>query len=533
MSGETGLKLWRFLPEYMPGHKTRPSGLGRVTGENFDMAVINTNIASINSQRELMGSATSLQTSLQRLSSGLRINSAKDDAAGLAIASRMSAQVSGLNQAVRNANDAISLSQTAEGALGESGTILNRIRDLAVQSANDTNSGTDRQALQQEVSQLQSELNRIAGETEFNGKKLLDGTFVAQQFQVGANANQVVDISMTSAKATDIGDQQAFSDGTSMQVATGTAAVPNSIAAQTLTVAGLKSIDVPITAGQSASDIANQVNLVSSDTGVTAHGRTMVDMTASGITGSSVFTFDLSAANAAGAQKATISVRVSNTSDLTTVAEAINAKSGQTGIAAIAKGGTVTLTNDSGDDIVIDNVSDGVGTGVLNVAAYDYDGTAGAFAPAAPTALNDGGNTSMRITGQVGFSSPDAYSVTSTTTGTLLSATAASVLADIGHVDISTQQGANDAISIADGALSYVNGIRAKLGAIQNRVESTISNLSTTAENLTAARSRIQDADFAKETGELTRSQVLQQAGMAMLAQANALPNQVLALLRS
>src|ERR1700755_2113043 len=180
------------------------------------MAVINTNIASLNAQRNLTSSADSLQPWLQRLSSGLRINSAKDDAAGLAIASRMSAQISGLNQAVRNANDAISLSQTAEGALRESSTILTRIRDLAVESANDTNSATDRAALQQEVSQLQQELNRVANETEFNGKKLLDRSFVAQQFQVGANANQTIAISMQSAKGSDIGSQQLGSGGSAV-----------------------------------------------------------------------------------------------------------------------------------------------------------------------------------------------------------------------------------------------------------------------------------------------------------------------------
>src|SRR5689334_9091519 len=162
------------------------------------MAVINTNISSLNAQRNLMSSAGTLQTALQRLSSGLRINSAKDDAAGLAIASRMSAQISGLNQAIRNANDGISLAQTAEGSLSQTSSMLTRIRDLAVQAANDSNSGTDRAALQQEVGQLQQEINRVANETEFNGKKLLDGTFVAQQFQVGANANQTVAISMNS-----------------------------------------------------------------------------------------------------------------------------------------------------------------------------------------------------------------------------------------------------------------------------------------------------------------------------------------------
>ena len=491
------------------------------------MAVINTNTASLNAQRNLTGSARTLETALKRLSSGLRINSAKDDAAGMAIASRMSAQVSGLNQAVRNANDAVSLSQTAEGALGESSNILRRIRDLAVQSANDTNSGTDRAALQQEVSQLQQELNRVANETEFNGKKLLDGTFVAQQFQVGANAHQSIAISMTSAKGTDIGDQQVFSDGTALQASAAAATVPatSAVAAQNVTVAGsVGSAVITLAGGESAKTIADAVNAQSQNTGVQAHARTMATLTA-GNTGT--FTFDLTGSNTTAAG---ISVQITNTADLSKVADAINAKAAQTGITAIAQGGTVTLTSEQGYDIGIGNVTDGA-AGTLSVAAYDYDGAAGAFTPAAVSLTNGTGST--RITGRMSFSASDAYTVTSSAAGTLFTAaTNASALSSVATINVGSQTGANDAISVIDGALNFVNGVRAGLGAIQNRVESTISNLSATAENLTAARSRIEDADFAKETAELTRSQVLQQAGMAMLAQANALPNNVLSLLR-
>jgi flagellin len=504
------------------------------------MAVINTNTASINAQRNLMSSNSTLQTSLRRLSSGLRINSAKDDAAGLAIASRMSAQVSGLNQAIRNANDAISLSQTAEGALGESGNILRRIRDLSVQSANDTNSGSDRIALQQEVGQLQQELNRIANETEFNGRKLLDGSFSAQQFQVGANANQTISIGMNSAKANTIGNQSVVTDGTGLQAQVGTSAngaigaTASTIAAQVLTVSGLKSSTVNVAAGAAASDIASSVNKVSADTGVSAVARTQANLTVSGVTGgSSTFTFNLASTNGSTTTPTAVSIsaKVSNMNDLTGLADAINAKSGQTGITAVANQGTVTLTNEAGDDILIDNVSDGAGTGSLGVQSVDVDGT-GAFTPAAAVTLADGGTNSSRVTGKVTFNSSDSFSVSSDTLGTLMTAATGSTLSSVGQIDIGSQQGANDAIVVVDSALSFVNGLRAKLGAVQNRVESTISNLSATSENLTAARSRIQDADFAQETAELTRSQVLQQAGMAMLAQANALPNNVLTLLR-
>lgn len=493
------------------------------------MAVINTNIASINAQRNLMSSAGTLQTALKRLSSGLRINSAKDDAAGMAIASRMSAQVSGMNQAVRNANDAVSLSQTAEGALGESSNILRRIRDLAVQSANDTNSGSDRAALQQEVSQLQQELNRTANETEFNGKKLLDGTFVAQQFQVGANAHQAISISMTSAKATDIGDQQVFSNGTALQAMTAAASVPalNNVAAQNVTVSGnVGTKTIALVGGESAKVISDAVNAQSQSTGVTAHARTIATLQAATSADTGTFTFDLTGSNTS---PASFSVQITNTADLSKVAEAINAKSAQTGISAIAQGGVVTMTSEQGYDIGVGNVTNG-GAGTLNVAAADYDG-AGAFSPT--TVALTAGTGSTLLTGRVSFSSSDAYSVNTSVAGSLLTtATNASALSSVAAINVGSQQGANDAISVVDGALGFVNSVRAGLGAIQNRVESTISNLSATAENLTAARSRIEDADFAKETAELTRSQVLQQAGTAMLAQANALPNGVLSLLR-
>lgn len=494
------------------------------------MAVINTNLASLNAQRNLTGSSGTLETSLRRLSSGLRINSAKDDAAGLAIASRMSAQVSGINQAIRNANDAISLSQTAEGAMAESGNILRRIRDLAVQSANDTNSGADRAALQQEVNQLQQELNRIANETEFNGKKLLDGSFTAMQFQVGANANQSIAVTVGSAKATDIGNQAAVSDGSSITARTGAAGLTNNVAAQTLTVSGLATRQVAVAAGASAKDMAAAVNLRSADTGVTATARTELEI---GVTlgdsgAATTFSFDLSSVNATGTQTSTIAVTVNNASDLKGMAEAINAKSGQTGITAVATAGTIRLTSESGDDILIGAATDTSSQttqGTINFEAAAADGT---FTGTKSTSAD--GND-IYTTGQVRFSSSTSYALSSADT-TVLAATQASALDSVGGIDISSQRGSNNAIQIVDSALQYVNNARAKLGAIQNRVESTVSNLTATSENLTAARSRIQDADFAKETAELTRAQVLQQAGMAMLAQANAMPQNVLSLLR-
>ena len=494
------------------------------------MAVINSNSASINAQRNLIGSNQTLETSLRRLSSGLRINSAKDDAAGLAIASRMTAQVRGLNQAIRNANDAISLSQTAEGALGESSNILRRIRDLAVQSANDTNSGSDRAALQQEVSQLQQELNRIAGDTEFNGKKLLDGSFVAQQFQVGANANQVISISMGSAKATDMGNQALTSDGTAgvpAAAAADLAAVAtaggNGFTDQTLTITGsIGNADVDVTAGQSAKTIAENINNVSEQTGVTASARTKAQIELTTLTTSTV-SFQLQGMGDA----VQISANVTDANDLSGLASAINAKSGSTGVSAVAYGGRIELVSQSGEDIGIGDFATGTASDQMTVTGFAADGTL----DASPVTLEDGGDDSTVVGGRVSFSSSDAYSVTGAEAD-FLAGNGNSTLNDVSSINIGSQLGANDAIAVVDGALGFINGMRAKLGAVQNRVESTVSNLSATAENLTAARSRIEDADFAKETAELARSQVLQQAGMAMLAQANALPNNVLSLLR-
>jgi len=366
------------------------------------MAVINTNISSLNAQRNLGSSAGTLETSLRRLSSGLRINSAKDDAAGLAIASRMTAQVRGLNQAVRNANDAISLSQTAEGALGESSNILTRIRDLAVQSANDTNSGTDRAALQQEVQQMQQELNRIANETEFNGKKLLDGSFVAQQFQVGANAHQTIGITMGSAKATDIGNQALKTDGTALVAQTGTDLTGgNQIQAQTLTITGsIGNADVDVAANDSAKTIAQNVNNVSEQTGVTASARTTARLT---VSAADSFSFQIVGDGGVAAQ---VSANVTDPNDLSSLAAAINAKSGTTGISAAAFGSRIELVSATGDDIGIDSLTS-TGGATMDLAGYD---SAGALTTAAT--IDPAGNDAALIGGNVTFASSDAYTVT-------------------------------------------------------------------------------------------------------------------------
>ena len=385
---------------------------------------INTNISSLNAQRNLSTSQSSLATSMQRLSSGLRLNSAKDDAAGLAISERMNTQVRGLNVAARNANDGISLSQTAEGALGKVADMLQRMRELAVQSANATNSQSDRAALQAEVDQLKSEINRVATTTKFNGTALLDGTFTAQNFQVGANSGETISLSeIANALLTGLGTL-----------------TPPSTYTQTQTSAALT------TAGVAAGELFINGRPIVADNGGVAFGTAI----------------------AAGAA----------------VKAAFDAEKAGGGAAALAN---VTM---------VDN-----GDGTFAVATTD------------PT---------LTITG----------------TAPLGLATAASTVVpgvpEVGIVNltIATAADASAAMDAIDTALTVVNTGRGTLGAVQSRFESAIANIQVMAENLSAARGRIVDADFAMETANLSRATILQQAGTAMVAQANHLPEQVLQLLR-
>lgn len=390
--------------------------------------VINTNIASLNAQRNLNTSQSSLNTSLQRLSSGLRINSAKDDAAGLAISERMTAQIKGLTVASRNANDGISLAQTAEGALSEIGNNLQRIRELSVQSSNATNSQSDRDALQSEVTQLVAEIDRVANQTTFNGTKLLDGSFTSKLFQIGADASQTIGINtITDTNVAALGKAQFAADQTSTAAfATGTATA----------------------AGTFGGTVINGITI---DTVNIAVGDTGADVT-------------------------------------TKTINAINAKMDQTGVYASqdATGKLVLASNKAGQDFTATLGTQTVGTGI--------------------TAAMTGINTSALV------SAGSTKYVT--------------------NLDISSFTGSQKAMEIVDKALTSVNTARADMGAVQNRFSSTIANLSSSTENLSAARSRIQDADFAVETANLTRSQILQQAGTAMLAQAKALPQNVLSLLQ-
>ena len=406
--------------------------------------VINTNVMSLNAQRNLSTSGSSLATTIQRLSSGLRINSAKDDAAGLAISERFSTQIRGLDVAVRNANDGISLAQTAEGAMVEIGNNLQRIRELSVQSANATNSDSDRDALNAEVKQLVSEIDRVSRQTNFNGTKLLDGSFSGALFQVGADSGQTIGInSIVNASANALGG--AKFDSNSFTIGAETDA---------------NNADVKIT-GMAI-------------TGADGKSYTLADINVK------------AGVDAAATQKATAAA----------VTAAINEKMDQTGVYASVDGttaGKINLTS-------VQNSVDAEGTfNAIDLTAGTYTG---------------------------GVTAPGAYTATTAAQGAALASNFASDL------DISSVAGAQQALSIVDKALTAVNSSRADMGAIQNRFTSTIANLNTTSENLSASRSRIRDTDYAKETAELTRTQILQQAGTAMLAQANQSPSSVMSLLQ-
>lgn len=468
--------------------------------------VINTNVMSLNAQRNLSTSGSQLATSLQRLSSGLRINSAKDDAAGLAISERFTSQIRGLNQAVRNASDGISLSQTAEGALASIGTNLQRMRELAVQSANSTNSATDRAALQQEVAQLAAEIDRVATQTQFNGLNLLDGSFAAQQFQVGANAGQTITIaSIASARASALGQFQGFQ---LTNQAIGTAS--DTAAAKSVTIGGVTT---------SLGTIANDAKILA--TAINGSGVAGLTATANATTVAAGTSTD--AATASGSATVTINgvaiavagVDGNLVQNRANVVTALNAQSSVTGVMATDTGSGVSLTAADGRNITV---------------AY----TAGGFTG---SALADFGLAAAATTGgtvNVSYKAPGGVTGNVTWTGAFdpgpnaIAATGTAMSA----IDISTLAGANSSLTAIDAALTTVNSTRAQLGAIQNRFESTISNLQTTSENLSASRSRIQDADFAEETALLTRAQILQQAGTAILSQANSVPQNVLTLLR-
>lgn len=630
---------------------------------------VNTNVASLNTQRNLTGTSNALTTSMERLSTGSRINSAKDDAAGLQISNRLGNQISGLNVAVRNANDGISLSQTAEGALQQSTNLLSRMRDLSIQSANGSNSDSDRASLQKEVSALQGELTRIADTTTFGGRKLLDGNFGTSSFQIGANAYETIDVSLKGASAASIGSYQTGSKTNDVQaigtvptadnLSTRTASVVSSASAAfdattVKVVGGGKEASISVAANDSAKSLAAKFD--ASIPGLSATARTVFKAQVNAAPGESA-SMDLTVGSGADAKTVKL-VGVTSTKDL---ADQINTNASKLGLKAnIDKDGALTIESASGE-----NVSFGQKTGNASVSVQVQD-AAGKFSASQSVGSGAGGQT---VVGYLQLNSSSSYAVTSTpvanktvnfndlkltvstapatgnslsydkitvgteeinlsgmkfkdrdsliaglannseakalldidatsgairtkdgssitfgtlsetvdttgaaatsvtgvvsqaqlgtggTYGTAAAATgtvAAQVktltgtvegsnqifgtgksnLGSVAQIDISTADGAQRALSVLDNALAGIDSQRADLGAVQNRFDNTINNLQNISENASAAKSRIKDTDYAAETANLSKNQVLQQAGTAILAQAKQLPQAVLSLLQ-
>jgi flagellin len=516
---------------------------------------INTNVASLNAQRNLTTSQGSLKEALQRLSSGLRINSAKDDAAGLAIASRMTTQINGLDQAQRNANDAISLSQTTEGALQEVTNNLQRIRELAVQSANASNSASDRAALNQEVQQRLDEIDRIALQTSFNGQKVLDGSFGNATFQIGANVGEAISVNLsTSMRTTAIGRVADY--------ASSTAAFNSSVAA------GLQGTGVSATAGTAGTALASGTLKITFGGTTYSVGASVAGNTTMGETAGSAYA-KAAAISAAGVPTLTADadttvqfawkdVAAASGYNLTIngqpvftaagattgdqAAAAINANTTATGVTATydastttAGTGILTLHDADGSDITVaQNGATTAGTG-LGVAVSGAGNNNTANSTTNLTTTTAGTAITQTLVGTVHLTALDAITLVGSAASTQIGYSAGTLAlgsTGLSSASVDTVAKANQTINSVDASLTAVSSLRSTLGAIQGRFESVVSSLQTASENLSASRSRIQDADFAAETAKLTRAQILQQAGTAILAQANSAPQSVLKLLQ-
>lgn len=534
-------------------------------------STINTNISSLAVQRSLYKSQGALATSMQRLSSGLRVNSAKDDAAGLAIGERMTTQIRGTNVAIRNANDAISLAQVAEGSMGEMNSILQRCRELSVQAANGTYSKSDREAMDAERIQLFAELERINTSAEFNGQKLLDGSFTSKSFQVGANAAQTLDVSIPKLSKDQLGYYHAESRGdmnaTSFDpITSGNLSVgymdylgnqPYNTTMQALFPGGTLSIagnSINIAAGESAGKVAEKINALTQQTEVVASASTSIAFAVGPVGVSQQVTLRLVAS-----EDYSKAVQVSfmwdgSNAAATAAAAAINAVANQTGVTAedfipkertgVNNSASFHLTSKTGETIHV--INDSPPATELFLLAADWTDSqpftrTGSITFAKPGQSGAGvfgvddvwvvGQISLESNGRIPITQFDGYEdAFGDQYGYFL--TSSEKLVSLNQVSFESASSASKSLKIFDGAMQQINSARANLGAVQSRLESTIRNLQNGFENISASRSRIMDADFASETSELARAQILQNAGMSMVAQANSVPNQVLALLK-
>ncbi|WP_426133913.1 flagellin [Pseudomonas sp. PWP3-1b2] len=477
---------------------------------------VNTNLASLNVQNNLNKASGALQTSMQRLSSGLRINSAKDDAAGLQISNRLTSQINGLGVAIKNANDGSSIAQTAEGAMQQSTNILQSMRTLALQSANGSPSAEDRKSNQAQYAALTAELTRIATTTTFGGKNLLDGSFGTTSFQVGANANQTIDMSIGNVAANNIGSQQLKSQGVAPS-ATGVAGGAIAV------TGGGQSTNLTIAAGASAKQIAAQMNGAVGGLAATASTTAQFTVDSAAIAGatpaSANFTLKV------GSGTAVQFTGVTSTSDL---ADQLKSNAAKLGISVNYDSTTQALSvkSDTGENLTF-NAGDAGAVAGIKVATLDGAGTAGTAVALA--------NTAIIATGAVALNSSSSYSLSGAGVTGLFAATgtaANSTKTTVNNTDITTAANAQNSIDVITQAISDIDSQRAGLGAVQNRFDNTVANLQSISDNSSAARGQIQDVDYAAETAQLTKQQTLQQASTAILSQANQLPSAVLKLLQ-
>jgi flagellin len=495
------------------------------------MTSINSDFMSQLALRSLGNSSNMMTQAMERLSTGKRINSAADDAAGLGIATKLKAQVNSLNAAGRNASDALALVGTIDGALEESGEILQRMRELSVQSASDTNTGTDRTFIQDEINALNNELNRISSSTEFNSVKLLDGTYTDKSIQIGTGANQVFRIGIA---ATDSATLGAFQTNSANEVQTSTshALAKSALNAEfgtnaDYTVKGsFGTTTAQVDAGADARDVAKTFNLLTGTTGITASVITKAKIKGADTT---TYSFTLQGKSSTAS---TVNFTLSSTSDQTALKDAVNAVTGSTGIVASLTSdlSAVNLVQEEGYDIIIGDVTSAAASKTMIVNTMDKDGAAGS-----DVTLTSGATDSAAFMGQLSLSSHKAFTVTPGNSANAFNSTGnteTSSLSSLGDINLKTQNGATNSIAVIDAAMAMISEVRSQMGAAENRLESTVDNLSNIAVNTQRSLSSVEDANFASETSALTKSQILQQAATSMLAQANQAKQSMLVLLQ-
>lgn len=566
--------------------------------------VINTNVSSLTAQRALAESSAELETAMERLSTGSKINSAADDAAGLAMTQRMTAQVRGLAMAVKNANDGQALTQSIEGALGEVSDMLQRMRELALQAANGTNSSADRTFLQSEVNLLIQEISRVSASTRYNGELILDGTFLNKALQVGIEEGENIIFSVDSVAAENVGAHTLVGEGVGARAAQADPLANPTTEADDIEIFGyLGTKSTAASPGDSAKQTAVKVNNLTGETGVKAYAKTYASIEST-----------------SAAQK-TYSVKINgfttgnfviSSGDVESAVDAINQVSGSTGVTASSSNNKIVLFDSDGDDITVENLQTLDGFSDLRVSKLGEDGLVSNVVGSAIDLGVSGGNDSTRVTGTLklvsanpfsldqkaatrasgieinddaiangdttltfdaghglavgasftiagetdgpthyvtgvsgnditfipalvnlhGVETNDAITIGTETPGYYADGSSTATLKDLTQIRVNTAVSAGDSISIIDAALDKVAQMRSDLGAIENRLSYTVSNLMNIAEKTADARSRLDDADFALESARLAKAQVVQQAGTQMLAQANQMTQLVLDLLR-